>query len=45
MSFSYIFQGKSFYLLDEGGYVIGSVGLSICVFVSNITQKVMNELQ
>ena len=37
-----------YYLLGKGGYVFGSVGLSVCLFVclsvDNITQKVMNEL-
>ena len=36
------------YLLGKGGYVFGSVGLSVCLFVclsvNNITQKVMNGL-
>ena len=27
-----------FYLLGKGGYVFGSVGLSVCLFVDNITQ-------
>ena len=27
-----------------GGYVFGSVGLSVCLFVANITQKVINGL-
>ena len=26
------------------GYVFGSVGLFVCLFVNNITQKVMNGL-
>ena len=38
----------SYYLLGKGGYVFGSVGLSVCLFVclsvNNITQKVMNGL-
>ena len=34
----------TFYLLGKGGYVFGSVGLSVCLFVDNITQKVMNGL-
>ena len=32
------------YLLGKGGYVFGSVGLSVCLFVclwTNITQKVI----
>ena len=29
----------------KGGYIFGSVSLSVCVLVSNITQKVMNRLQ
>ena len=33
------------YLLGKGGYVFGGVGLSVCLFVclfvGNITQKVM----
>ena len=37
-----------FYLFGKGGYVLGSVGLSVCLFVclsvDNITQKVMNGL-
>ena len=37
-----------YYLLGKGGYVFGSVGLSVCLFVclsvDNITQKVMNGL-
>ena len=32
------------YLLGKGGYVFGGVGLSVCLFVDNITQKVMNGL-
>ena len=32
------------YLLGKGGYVFGSVGLSVCLSVDNITQKVMNGL-
>ena len=32
------------YLLFKGGYVFGSVGLSVCLSVDNITQKVMNGL-
>ena len=32
------------YLLGKGGYVFGSVGLSVCLFVNNITQKVVNGL-
>ena len=39
---------KYHYLLGKGGYVFGSVGLSVCLFVclsvNNITQKVMNGL-
>ena len=34
-----------FYLRGKGGYVLVSVGLFVCLFVSNITQKVMNGLQ
>ena len=34
----------SLYLLGKGGYVFGSVGLSVCLFVNNVTQKVMNGL-
>ena len=33
------------YLLGKGGYVFGSVGLSVCLSVNNITQKVMNGLE
>ena len=33
---------RTFYLLGKGGYVFGGVGLSVCLFVDNITQKVMN---
>ena len=33
------------YLLGKGGYVFGSVGLSVCLSVDNITQKVMNGLR
>ena len=33
-----------YYLLGKGGFVFGSVGLSVCLFVDNITQKVMNGL-
>ena len=36
------------YLLSKGGYVFGGVGLSVrlsvCLFVDNITQKIMNGL-
>ena len=36
------------YLLGKGGYVFGSVGLSVCLsvclFVDNVTQKVVNGL-
>ena len=32
------------YLLGKGGYVFGTVGLSVCLSVNNITQKVMNGL-
>ena len=36
------------YLLGKGGYVFGSVGLSVCLSVclsvNNITQKVINGL-
>ena len=32
------------YLLGKGSYVFGGVGLSVCLFVDNITQKVMNGL-
>ena len=35
---------KLFYLLGKGGYVFGSIGLSVCLFVDNISQKVMNGL-
>ena len=39
---------QCYYLLGKGGYVFGSVGLSVCLFVclsvDNITQKVMNGL-
>ena len=27
--------------LGKGGYVVGSVGLSVCLSVDNITQKVI----
>ena len=30
--------------LGKGGYVVGSVGLSVCLSVDNITLKVMNGL-
>ena len=30
--------------LGKGGYVVGSVGLSVSLSVDNITQKVMNGL-
>ena len=30
--------------LAEGGYVFGRIGLSVCLFVDNITQNVMNGL-
>ena len=33
-----------FYLLGKGGYVFGSIGLSVCLSVDNITQKVVIEL-
>ena len=33
-----------FYLLGKGGYVFGSVGLYVCLFVDNITQNVINGL-
>ena len=37
-----------YYLLGKGGYVFGSVGWLVCLFVclsvDNITQKVMNGL-
>ena len=33
------------YLLGKRGYVLGSVVVPVCLFVSNIIQKVMNELQ
>ena len=29
----------NYYLLDKGGYVFSNVGLTFCLFVSNITQK------
>ena len=32
-------------LLAKGGRVLGSVVLSVCLFVDNITQKVMNGLE
>ena len=32
------------YLLAKGGYVLGTVDLSVCLSVDNITQKVMNGL-
>ena len=43
---------EAYYLLGKGGYVFGSVGLSVCLFVclfvclsvDNITQIVMNGL-
>ena len=35
---------NSNYLLGKGGYVFGSVGLSVCLSVNNITQKVMKGL-
>ena len=30
--------------LGKGGYVVGSIGLSVCLSVDYITQKVMNGL-
>ena len=33
-----------YYLLGKGGYVFGSVGLSVCLSVDKISQKVMNGL-
>ena len=30
--------------LDKGGYVVGSVGMSVCQSVDNITLKVKNGL-
>ena len=43
--FIYLFM---YFLICKGGYVFGSVGLSVCLFVclseDNITQKVMNGL-
>ena len=33
-----------YYLLGKGGYVFGSFGLSVCLSVDNITQKVINGL-
>ena len=33
-----------YYLLGKGGYVFGSVDLSVCLFVNNTTEKVMNGL-
>ena len=49
LEFSYALNSKyDHYLLGKGGYVFGSVGLSVCLFVclsvDNITQKVMNGL-
>ena len=41
----YAVQEYTSYLLGKGGYVFGSVGLFVCLFVSNITQKVMNGLR
>ena len=38
-------------VLGKGGHIFGSIGLSVCpdlfvsLFVSNITQNVMNRLQ
>ena len=29
----------------KGGYVFGSIGLSVCLLVSNITRKVRNGFQ
>ena len=42
-----------YYLLGKGGYIFGSIGLSVCLFVclfaclsvDNITQQVMNGLE
>ena len=31
--------------LGKGGYVVGNVGLSVCLSVDNITQKVMNGMK
>ena len=31
--------------LGKGGYVVGSVGLSVCLSVDNITLKVMNGMK
>ena len=39
-----IAHSSAHYLLGKGGYVFGSVGLSVCLSVNNITQKVMNGL-
>ena len=33
------------YRLCKGGYVFGSLGLFLCLSVSNVTHKVMNKLQ
>ena len=43
------FCSLGYSLLGKGGYVFGGVGLSVCLFVclfvNNITQKVMNGLE
>ena len=31
--------------LGKGGYVVGNIGLSVCLSVDNITQKVMNGMK
>ena len=33
-----------YYRNGKGGYVFGSVGFSVCLFVDNITQNVLNAL-
>ena len=33
-----------YYLHGKGGYVSGSVGLSVCLFVDNIIQNIKNGL-
>ena len=37
-------NGLNYYLLGKGGYVFGSVGLSVCLPVDNIIQNVINGL-
>ena len=47
MLFIYTNKTGDYYLLGKGGYVFGSVGLSVCqsvcLFVDNITQQELPE--